>query len=90
VINEILRKNQFKKDVKRIIKQGKNLNDLENVLSMLIEGETVPDRYKDHSLTGDYNEFRELHLKPDWLLVYKIEGKTLILVRTGPHPELFG
>ncbi len=90
MINEILRKNQFKKDVKRIIKQGKNLNDLENVLSMLIEGETVPDRYKDHSLTGDYNEFRELHLKPDWLLVYKIEGKTLILVRTGPHPELFG
>jgi mRNA interferase YafQ len=90
VINEILRKNQFKKDVKRIIKQGKNLKELENILSLLIEGETIPDRYKDHSLTGDYNEFRELHIKPDWLLIYKIEGETLTLVRTGSHPELFG
>lgn len=90
MINEILRKNQFKKDVKRIIKQGKNLKELENILSLLIEGETIPDRYKDHSLTGDYNEFRELHIKPDWLLIYKIEGETLTLVRTGSHPELFG
>jgi mRNA interferase YafQ len=90
VINEILRKNQFKKDVKRIIKQGKNLKELENILSLLIEGETIPDRYKDHSLTGDYNEFRELHIKPDWLLIYKTEGEILTLVRTGSHPELFG
>lgn len=90
MINEILRKNQFKKDVKRIIKQGKNLEELENILSMLIEGETISGKYKDHPLTGDYNEFRELHIKPDWLLVYKIEGEILILVRTGSHAELFG
>lgn len=90
MINEILRKNQFKKDVKRIIKQGKNLEELENILSILIEDEAIPDRHKDHPLTGDYNEFRELHIKPDWLLIYKIEGEKLILVRTGSHTELFG
>ena len=90
MINEIIRKTQFKKDFKRIIKQGKNLKDLETILSILIKGSPVSEKYHDHSLIAEYNGYRELHIKPDWLLVYKIEGDTLTLARTGSHSELFG
>jgi len=90
VINEIIRKTQFKKDFKRIIKQGKKLKDLEAILSMLIEDKSVPEKYLDHPLIAEYNGYRELHIKPDWLLAYKIEGDTLTLARTGSHSELFG
>ena len=74
MINEIIRKTQFKKDFKRIIKQGKKLKDLEAILSMLIEDKSVPEKYLDHPLIAEYNGYRELHIKPDWFLVYKIEG----------------
>ena len=90
MINGIIRKTQFKKDFKRIIKQGKNPKDLETVLYVVIEGMPVPEKYQDHPLIAEYNGYRELHIKPDWLLVYKIEGDTLTLARTGSHSELFG
>jgi mRNA interferase YafQ len=90
VINEIIRKTQFKKDFKRIIKQGKNILELEAILTILIEGEPVPEKYQDHQLIAEYNGYRELHIKPDWLLVYKIEDDALTLARTGSHSELFG
>lgn len=89
MINEIIRKSQFKKDFKRIIKQGKNSKDLELILSMLIEGKPIPDKYRNHPLIGDYSGYQELHIYPDWLLIYKIEGDALILARTGSHSELF-
>ncbi len=89
MINEILRKTQFKKDFKRIIKQGKDPRELETILFLLVEEKPVPDKYKDHHLIGDYCGYRELHIKPDWLFIYKIEGDTLILARTGSHSELF-
>ncbi len=90
MINEIIRKTQFKKDFKRIIKQGKNILELEAILTILIEGEPVPEKYQDHQLIAEYNGYRELHIKPDWLLVYKIEDDALTLARTGSHSELFG
>ena len=90
MINEIIRKTQFKKDFKRIIKQGKNILELEAILTILIEGEPVPEKYQDHPLIAEYNGYRELHIKPDWLLVYKIEDDALTLARTGSHSELFG
>ena len=90
MINEIIRKTQFKKDFKRIIKQGKNILELEAILTILIEGGPVPEKYQDHPLIAEYNGYRELHIKPDWLLVYKIDGDALTLARTGSHSELFG
>ena len=90
MINEIIRKTQFKKDFKRIIKQGKNILELEAILTILIEGEPVPEKYQDHQLIAEYNGYRELHIKPDWLLVYKIEDDALTLARTVSHSELFG
>jgi mRNA interferase YafQ len=89
-MNEILRKSQFKRDFKRIIKQGKDPAALEEILRLLFAGDPVPERVKDHPLSGNQEGFREFHIRPDWLLVYKIQDETLVLVRTGSHAELFG
>lgn len=82
---------QFKKDYKKIIKRGYNPNDLTTVLKLLANQEHLPAKYRDHALTGNYIGFRECHIAPDWLLIYKIENDilTLTLTRTGSHSDLF-
>ncbi len=84
--------NKFKKDYKRIQKQGKDITKLEYVLEQLANGEELPRKMYDHKLTGEYNGFRECHIEPDWLLIYRIESDELILVasETGSHSYLFG
>ena len=81
----------FKKDLKRARKQGLDLNLLDNVVTALQNGEELPEKNKDHSLTGNWNGHRECHIQPNWLLIYRIVDETLILslVRTGSHSELF-
>ncbi len=81
----------FKKDYKRVVKRGYNTKLLEAVLEILIEEKTLPLKYKDHSLIGDYSGFRECHITPDWLLIYQINNSELILklTRTGTHSDLF-
>ena len=83
--------NSFKKDYKRIVKRGYNIALLENVIRMLADGETLPAKYRDHALTGNYSGFRECHIAPDWLLIYEVRESELILVlsRTGTHSDLF-
>ena len=83
--------NSFKKDYKRIVKRGYNIALLENVIRMLADGETLPAKYRDHALTGNYSSFRECHITPDWLLIYEVHESELILVlsRTGTHSDLF-
>ena len=88
---DILYSTKFKKDYKNIIKRGYNLKLLENVLEILCNEQPLPPKYKDHSLSGDYQGHREYHIMPDWLLIYKINHNTLILTltRTGTHSDLF-
>ncbi len=64
---------------------------LEQVVDFLAKGEILPEKYKDHALSGDYLGFRECHITPDWLLVYAIKNETLVLTlsRTGTHSDLF-
>ena len=83
--------NSFKKDYKRIVKRGYDIALLENVIRMLADGETLPAKYRDHALTGNYSGFRECHIMPDWLLIYEVRESELILVlsRTGTHSDLF-
>ena len=83
--------NSFKKDYKRIVKRGYDIALLENVIRMLADGETLPAKYRDHTLTGNYSDFRECHITPDWLLIYEVRESELILVlsRTGIHSDLF-
>jgi len=88
---EIIRSSQFKKDLKKIIKQRKNLNILERVIKDLQSKKTLPKKYCDHNLVGEWQGYRECHINPDWLLIYKIDGslKLLRLARTGSHSDLF-
>lgn len=72
--------NSFKKDYKRIVKRGYDIALLENVIRMLADGETLPAKYRDHTLTGNYSGFRECHITPDWLLIYEVRESELILV----------
>lgn len=83
--------NSFKKDYKKIIKRGYNPKLMENIIEKLANGEKLPAKNKDHNLLGDYVGFRECHITPDWLLIYRIEEDELILVlsRTGTHSDLF-
>lgn len=83
--------NRFKKDLKLISKRGYNLSLLEDVVDRIARQEVLPDKNRDHSLTGDYIGFRECHIQPDWLLVYRIDDEELILLlsRTGTHSDLF-
>ncbi|WP_436029085.1 type II toxin-antitoxin system YafQ family toxin [Rhizobium rhizogenes] len=80
---------KFKRDVKRMEKRGKDMTKLRAVLVMLIEQQVLPVEYKDHPLRGDWKGFRDLHIEPDWLLLYRIEGEELQLARTGSHSDLF-
>lgn len=80
---------QFKKDLKRISKQGKNLLELYEIVNKLVNNEFLDKKFKDHLLKGNYFKKRECHIAPDWLLIYQINKNELVLFRTGSHAELF-
>ena len=81
----------FKKDLKLAKKRGYDLSLLNDVITKLQNGEKLPEKYKDHSLVGNYNDCRECHITPDWLLIYEDSDRELILylTRTGTHSDLF-
>lgn len=83
---------QFRRDYKLAKKRGLDLELLKEVVARLAMGEPLPERNKDHALTGDWVGHRECHILPDWLLIYRIEGDVLVLTlaRTGSHSDLFG
>jgi len=81
----------MKRDVKRIIKQGKDIGKLKTVLALLASTDSIHEKYQDHSLKGDLRGYRECHIEPDWLLIYQINKDELVLfaTRTGTYAELF-
>lgn len=89
---KIVYTNRMKKDARLMKKRGKNMAKLIDVLSLLSSGEPLPVQYKDHALTGNFQDFRECHIEPDWLLMYQIYEEMLILsaTATGSHADLFG
>lgn len=82
----------FRKDYKLAIKRGLKLELLDAVIELLAMGNSLPDSFRDHELTGNWKGHRECHIQPDWLLVYRIEEDVLVLTlsRTGTHSDLFG
>jgi mRNA interferase YafQ len=88
-VRAIVRTAQFKRDVKLAERRGKDLSKLRELILLLAEDNPLPPRYKDHPLSGDWKHYRDSHIEPDWLLLYKIDGKELFLVRTGSHADLF-
>ena len=88
----IVASHQFKKDLKLAKKRGLNMDLLRTVVNTLAEQKPLEEKYRDHSLTGKtYQGFRECHIEPDWLLVYRVEATELelFLFRTGTHSDLF-
>ena len=88
---ELVLSNRFKKDLKTIMRIGYNLDLMEEVVDTLLAQGQLDEKYHDHPLSGDYNGFRECHILPDWLLVYRIDDDELMLFlsRTGTHSDLF-
>ena len=82
---------RFQRDLKRAAKRGYHTELLTAVIKKLADGVPLEQRYRDHALAGDYAGCRECHLTPDWLLIYEIDGDTLLLylMRTGTHSDLF-
>lgn len=79
----------FKKDLERCRKRGYDLNLARVVMGRLIHGETLDPAFNDHALKGEWIGHRECHLKPEWLLIYRIEGDAITFERTGTHSDLF-
>ena len=81
---------RFRGDVKRLQRQGADLSKLEAVIEALVSQQSLGERYRDHVLVGKWKGYRECHIQPDWLFIYRITDDELQLVRTGSHKELFG
>lgn len=82
---------KFQKDLKRVQRRGYDISLLTDIIKKLAEGEVLPEKNKDHNLTGNYIGCRECHITPDWLLIYEISDGDLFLylTRTGTHSDLF-
>ncbi len=88
---EIKFTNQFKKDIKLAKKQGKNLDKLFKVVEKLANNVALDAKYRDHNLSGNFENLRECHIEPDWLLIYKVHEDILVLMlyRLGSHANLY-
>lgn len=80
---------QFQRDVKLATKRGKDMAKLRHVLRLLIEELPLPARLRDHPLKGDWKGYRDLHIEPDWLLIYRTGQGDVHFERTGTHADLF-
>jgi mRNA interferase YafQ len=81
---------QFKRDVKLAEKRGKDMSKLRKVISLLLEGEPLPKELCDHALKGEWKPHRDLHIEPDWVLIYSGGDEWVRFERTGTHSDLFG
>jgi len=80
---------QFDRDLKRVLKRGKDKEKIKHIISRLINEERLEPKYRDHKLVGNYEGRRECHIESDWLLIYKLEKEEIIFERTGTHSDLF-
>jgi mRNA interferase YafQ len=82
---------QLKKDYKLAIKRGNDISLLQKIVELIASGQPLPDKYKEHALSGNWGGYKECHLAPDWLLIYYIEENISMVTfaRTGSHSDLF-
>lgn len=81
---------QFKRDVKLAEKRGKDMKKLRHVIGLLLTGQPLPRELGDHPLQGDWKPRRDIHIEPNWLLIYHVDGDVVRFERTGTHADLFG
>ena len=88
-MRDLVRSGRFRRDLKRVQKRGKDMSKLRAALSLLMEDQPLPPEYGDHPLRGEWKGWRDLHIGPDWLLIYRIEGDEVRLNCTGTHADIF-
>lgn len=88
-MKRIRRTSRFKRDVRRMQRRHKDLGELRTVVQLLVAGEALPAKYRDHALSGRWHGVRDLHLASDWVLLYTVSSDEVVLVRTGTHADLF-
>ena len=88
-MRQLLQTSQFVRDVKRMKKRGKDLGKLQDVVRQLAGGVPLPPRLRDHPLNGPWQDSRDCHLEPDWVLIYRPSATQVCLERTGTHSDLF-
>jgi mRNA interferase YafQ len=81
---------QFKRDIKLMQKRHKDIAKLKALMMLLIEASPLPEHYSDHPLTCNWKGYRDAHIEPDWLLIYKVTDTIVRFERTGSHADLFG
>ena len=86
---ELLQTSQFKKDIRKQIKKGKDPKKLAKAIQLLLIQKQLPTKYKDHRLRGHWVGRRDCHIEPDWVLIYRVSENQILLERTGTHSELF-
>ncbi len=84
-----VRTRQFKKDYKKALRQGKDLEKLDMIMVRLAAQEKLEKKHNDHKLVGNFKGRHECHIEPDWLLVYSVAQALIIFERTGSHSDLF-
>lgn len=89
-MREVARSTAFRKDVKRAEKRGKDMTKLKVVILQLINDIPLDPRYRVHPLKRAWAGYRDLHIEPDWLLLYRVSETEVMLARTGTHSDLFG
>lgn len=89
-MRRVAQRKQFRDDIKRQKRRGKDIEDLIAVVELLAEQGSVPVAYRPHKLSGDWRGVWECHIEPDWLLIYAVTNDEVLLIRTGTHADLFG
>jgi mRNA interferase YafQ len=80
---------RFHRDVKLAQKRGKSMVKLRKLIELLIEDQPLPPRYRDHPLRNEWSSYRDAHIEPDWLLIYRVQEDLVRFERTGTHADLF-
>ena len=88
-MRKIVPSSRFDRDLKRIVRRGKDVRKLTAVIRKLQAGKVLEKRYEAHPLVGNWQSYMECHIDPDWLLIYQLTGDELRLIRTGTHADLF-
>ena len=80
---------RFKRDIRRLKKRGKTMEKLKTAMHILARQDDLPAAYGDHSLKGEWRGYRDIHIEPDWILIYGIVGDEMLFVASGTHADLF-
>ena len=88
-MRRITQRKQFRNDLKRQKRRGKDVEELIAAVEVLAETGALPEGYRPHKLTGEWKGVWECHIEPDWLLIYEVTATEVLLIRTGTHSDLF-